>query len=109
MDSLDINGFYTADVTLQDFFDSAQISSFDFSGATNPNVGFTVNPLANNTVQTFSNEELSFIGSPGNDDFRGSVASMTAIGGAGNDTIHSSTNSSSYIDCLLYTSDAADE
>ena len=98
MDSLDINGFYTADVTLQDFFDSAQISSFDFSGATNPNVGFTVNPLANNTVQTFSNEELSFIGSPGNDDFRGSVASMTAIGGAGNDTIHSSTNSSSYIE-----------
>ena len=98
MDSLDINGFYTADVTLQDFFDSAQISSFDFSGATNPNVGFTVDPLANNTVQTFSNEELSFVGSTGNDDFRGSVASMTAIGGAGNDTIHSSTNSSSYIE-----------
>ena len=98
MDSLDINGFYTADVTLQDFFDSAQISSFDFSGATNPNVGFTVDPLANNTAQTFSNEELSFIGSPGNDDFRGSIASMTAIGGAGDDTIHSSTNSSSYIE-----------
>ena len=98
MDSLDVNGFYTADITLQDFFDSAQISSFDFSGATNPNVGFTVNPLANNTAQTFSNEELSFIGSPGNDDFRGSIASMTAIGGAGDDTIHSSTNSSSYIE-----------
>ena len=95
-DSLDINGFFTANVALANFFDSAQISSFDFSGSTNPTIGFTVNP-ATNAVQTFSNEPLNFTGSPGNDTFIASIASATMIGGNGADTMTGSTSSSTYM------------
>ena len=96
-DSLDINGFFTANVALANFFDSAQISSFDFSGSTNPNIGFTVNP-ATNAVQAFSNEPLTLIGSPGADTLIASLAAVTAIGGAGDDTINGSTNAASTIE-----------
>ena len=95
-DRLDINGFFTGNVALANFFDNAQISSFDFGGSTNTSIGFTVNP-ATNAFQTFSNEPLNFTGSPGNDTFIASIAAATMVGGNGNDTMTGSTSSSTYM------------
>ena len=98
--SLDLNGTFTnaADVVVRNWIDSAGINSFDFSDSsntTNATFGFDVR-LANNNLQQ-TTEELSFIGSVGNDTFEASVGAATMLGGAGADNLTGSSLNSTYI------------
>ena len=98
--SLDLNGTFTnaADVVVSNWIDSAGINSFDFSGASNTTdatFGFDVR-LANNNLQQ-TTEELSFIGSVGDDFFEASIGAATMLGGAGADNLTGSSLNSTYI------------
>ena len=98
--SLDLDGTFTnaANVVVRNWIDSAGINTFDFSGSsntTNAAFGFDV-LLANNSLQQ-TTEELSFIGSAGDDIFEASIGAATMLGGAGSDNLTGSSLNSTYI------------
>lgn len=93
--TVEFNGFFENFVTIRDWIDTAKITTFDFSGATNTTAGFSVARRNNDFVEETS-ESLTFIGSPAGDVFEASIGPATMLGGAGRDLLEGSLNSSTY-------------
>lgn len=95
LDTVIVKGIFEGNVSITNYLDSAKVSNFDFSGATNSDAGFELDPQ--NNVDVLLVKPLNIIGSPGNDRFSGLLESMRVEAGNGDDIINGSTISTDYI------------